>query len=250
MSTTTATTTATIAAPAPAAVSPPTPALAPSPPPLTPARIVLGHPTLVAATALIALALAGLAAYDGGRVLLTIDEPVQRWVEGARSGGLDVLFRGASRLGSNVVIFSLAAVLAALTWRRCRFLAVAILAAAALRPGMEYVVKALIDRPRPAIDQLVTGNGPSHPSGHVLASIALYGLLPAVVYVLSGSRRAWAWTVGAVMVGVPFIAASRVYLGVHWFFDVLAGFLVGTLYLLAVELVFRRVHPDVGCEHA
>jgi undecaprenyl-diphosphatase len=217
--------------------------------PLTPARVVLGHPVLIGLSIVLIAVLAGLATYHDGSVLLNVDEPIQRWVQDRRSSGLDTVFRLSSRLGSNVVIFSLAALLAALTWRRCRFLSMAIIAAAALRPGMEYVVKALIDRPRPDIGRLVPGNGPSHPSGHVLASIALYGLVPAVVLLFTGSRRAWAWTVGVVMVGVPFIAASRVYLGVHWFFDVGAGFLIGTLYLLAVEYLFRRYHPDGGCDH-
>jgi undecaprenyl-diphosphatase len=218
--------------------------------PLTPARVVLGHPVLVVASIVVTLVLAGLAAYHDGSVLLEVDEPIQRWVQDRRSEGLDTVFRLSSRMGSNVVIFSLAAILGALTWRRCRFVAVAILAAAALRPGMEYVVKALIGRPRPDIGRLIPGNGPSHPSGHVFASIALYGLVPAVVLVFTGSRRAWAWTVGVVIATVPFIAASRVYLGVHWFFDVVAGFLVGTLYLLAVEYLFRHYHPTDICDHS
>ena len=219
------------------------------PQPLTPARVVLAHPAIIGATVVAVVVLGGLAAYHDGSVLLPVDEPVQRWVQDRRSGGLDTVFRLFSRMGSNVVIFSLAALLAALTWKRCRFVALAILAAAALRPGMEYVVKALIDRPRPDIGRLVPGTGPSHPSGHVLASIALYGMVPAVVLVFTGSRRAWAWTVGVVIAVVPFIAASRVYLGVHWFFDVTAGFLLGTLYLLAVEYLFRRYHPDDLCGH-
>ena len=222
----------------------------PAPTPLTVAGVVLGHPVLIALSLAAALVLAGLASYHDGSILLNVDEPVQRWVQDRRSSGLDTVFRIASRMGSNVVIFSLAAVLAALTWKRCRFLAMAIIAAVALRPGMEYVVKALIARPRPDIDRLVPGNGPSHPSGHVLASVALYGLLPAVVAVFTGSRRAWAWTVGLVLAGVPFIAASRVYLGVHWFFDVVGGFLVGTLYLLVVEYLYHRVHPEGGCAHS
>jgi undecaprenyl-diphosphatase len=218
--------------------------------PLTPARVVLGHPVLIVTSIVVTLVLAGLAAYHDGSVLLEVDEPIQRWVQDRRSEDLDTLFRLSSRMGSNVVIFSLAALLAAVTWKRCRFLAMAIIAAAALRPGMEFVVKALIDRPRPDIDRLVPGDGPSHPSGHVLASIALYGLLPAVVAVFTDSRRAWVWTVGLVMAGVPFIAASRVYLGVHWFFDVVGGFLVGTLYLLAVEYLFHRLHPDGSCSNS
>ena len=79
---------------------------------------MLGHPVAVVLAAVAALTLAGLAAYHDGSLLLPLDEPIQRWVQDQRSPGLDTLFRGASRMGSNVVIFSLAAVLAAVTWRR------------------------------------------------------------------------------------------------------------------------------------
>lgn len=236
----------------PATRRPPTGAVPPPQSPsarLTPAGIVLGHPRLVLAAAVAAVVLAGLAAFDGGSILLTVDEPIQRWVQDRRADGLDTLFRSASRLGSNVVVFSVAAALAAVTWRRCRLLALAIIGAALLRPLMEFVVKAAIDRPRPDSDRLVPGTGASHPSGHVLASIALYGLVPAVVAVFAGRGRWWRLSVVVVMVGVPLIAASRVYLGVHWFLDIVGGFLIGTLYLLAVEELWVSRHAETCCGH-
>jgi len=215
--------------------------------PLTPARVLLVDEILVVVVAGLAVVLAALAAYDGGRVLLTWDEPIQRFVEANRGPTLDTVFKQASRLGSNIVIFPAAAVMAALSWRRCRPLAMFVLAAAALRPLMEFLIKELVDRDRPDIVRMVDGTGPSHPSGHVLASLAVWGLLPAVVAIATGSRRWWRVSLVAVMVLIPFIAASRVYLGVHWATDVFAGLLIGSLYLLVVEVVFLRWHPDGGC---
>ena len=51
-------------------------------------------------------------------------------------------------------------------------------AAVLLNPLFEVGFKELVDRVRPSLDQLVSGNGPSFPSGHVLASVGFYGLLP------------------------------------------------------------------------
>ena len=211
--------------------------------------MVLGHPRVILAALVLAAVLAALAAYNDGSILLTWDEPIQRWVESNRSAGLETLFRGASRLGSNVVIFSVAAVLAGLTWRRCRFLALAILIAALSRPAIEYVVKALIDRPRPDLDPLLPGTGPSHPSGHVLASAALWGLVPAAIALYTG--RAWIWRTAevVVMAMIVLVAASRVYLGVHWLSDVVAGIVLGALYLLVIERAFLRMHPEGCCAH-
>jgi undecaprenyl-diphosphatase len=215
--------------------------------PLTPAKVLLVDEILVVVVAAMAVVLAFLAAYDGGSVLLTWDEPIQRFVEDNRGPSLDELFRQVSRLGSNIVIFPVAAVMAALSWRRCRPLALFVVASALLRPPMEFIFKELVDRDRPDIVRMVDGTGPSHPSGHVLASLAVWGLLPAVVAIVTGSRRWWRVSVAAVMVLIPFIAASRVYLGVHWATDVFQGLLIGSLYLLVVEVVFLRWHPDGGC---
>src|SRR3546814_4403162 len=65
-----------------------------------------------------------------------------------------------------------------LVWHECRPLAWTLLAATAARPLLEWTLKELVDRPRPNIDRLVAGNGPSFPSGHVMAAIAIWGLLP------------------------------------------------------------------------
>jgi undecaprenyl-diphosphatase len=215
--------------------------------PLALGAVVLVDVIVVAVAGAVAVALGLLAAYDGGSVLLTWDEPIQRFVEAARTGWLDRLFLTVSRLGSNIVVFPVAIGLATLAWRRCRPLALFVVISAFLRPGMEFLLKELIDRPRPDMEQMVNGTGPSHPSGHVLASLAVWGLLPAVIAVVTGRRSWWRVSVVAVMLVIPLIAASRVYLGVHWTSDVFGGLLIGLIYLLSVEVIFLRSHPEGGC---
>ncbi len=193
------------------------------------------------------LGLAILAAVDGGSVLLTWDEPIQRWVEAHRNATLDVVFRGFSRIGSNIVVFAVAAVLFVFLIRRCRPLAFALAVAVLARPVFELVIKELVDRPRPELDPLINGVGPSHPSGHVLAAVALWGLIPPIVAVLTDDRRWWWLSVGTAGVLIVGIALSRVYLGVHWFSDILQGVLLGALYLVAVEAVFERDHRRRDC---
>src|SRR3546814_20617547 len=70
---------------------------------------------------------------------------------------------------------SVAGLLLLLVWHECRPLAWTLLAATAARPLLEWTLKELVDRPRPNIDRLVAGNGPSFPSGHVMAAIAIRG---------------------------------------------------------------------------
>ena len=144
-------------------------------------------------------------------------------------------------------VLALGTVAAAFTWRRCRAVGVALLVATFSRPLLEAGIKLLISRDRPDFDRLVTGTGYSFPSGHVMAAVALWGLMPLVVSLYT--RRRWLWWLSVAVSGVLIlgIAASRVYLGVHWFSDVTAGLIVGTFFLLGVETMLARQHARYPC---
>ena len=218
-----------------------------SEPPLTPRIVLLRHPATIWIIAGLALVLAAAAAIDHGSVLLTWDEPIQRWVESHRTAGLDTMFRSFSKMGSTYVIFGASAVLVALAATRCRTFALALAVAVLARPLFEFTVKELVGRDRPDLTRLVAGNGPSHPSGHVLAAVALWGLLPPLVALIT--RRRWIWwisvTVSATL--ILGISASRVYLGVHWFSDIVQGLLLGSLYLVVIETLYVRHHRGRTC---
>ena len=123
-----------------------------------------------------------------------------------------------------------------------------LLALAALaRPLLEFVLKDAVGRARPSMSQLVVGTGPSFPSGHPLAAIALYGLVPLVIGLFTRNRTLWWASVTLSGVLIALIGASRVYLGVHWFSDVVGSVLLGSFFLLAVEAVHRSLRHDHAC---
>jgi len=104
-------------------------------------------------------------------------------------------------------------------------------------------IKYLVDRSRPCVDVsfgartlpgygCVTEPDPSLPSGHASRAFALAGLV--------GLRFRWR-AGGAAMAFAALVGLSRVYLGLHWPSDVLAGAFVGIGMALLVELVSRRV---------
>jgi undecaprenyl-diphosphatase len=134
-----------------------------------------------------------------------------------------------------------------LAWRRCRMVAALVVVATLARPLMEFTLKESIGRERPSLDRLVNGEGHSFPSGHVLAAAALWAMVPVVLSLYTRSRLVfWTAAVGAVL-AVGAIGMSRVYLGVHWTSDVIAGALAAALLLTALDVGFRRLHERRCC---
>jgi undecaprenyl-diphosphatase len=215
-------------------------------PPLTPSRFYRERPRTLFFLGGLFVVVAIVAAL-GSRVLLTWDEPVQRLVEGARTPALDTFFLSVSRLGSTVTVLGLGALAAAVTWHRCRAVAVAIVFATLARPALEFTLKELVGRDRPDLQRMVDGTGYSFPSGHVMATIALWGLLPLVVGLFTRSRAVWWGAAGVAGAIIVLVAASRVYLGVHWLTDVTAGLVVGSFFLIGVEAVLAGTHRRTGC---
>lgn len=115
--------------------------------------------------------------------------------------------------------------------------------------GLGSLLKALIDRPRPpaSLALITEPVSASFPSGHALAGVLLFGTL-ALMLAAAGHTRPWvrAWGAVAIFALTLAIGLSRVYLGVHYFSDVLASWLLGTAMLAtwaAAVLVWGRTHP-------
>lgn len=216
-------------------------------PPLTPASVLGRRPLLVVALAGLFVMLAIAAWLNDGWLLLRWDEPIQRMVESARTESATAIVKRISFLGSTVTVLSLGTVLALASWRRCRAVGIVVLLAMLSRPLLEFTLKVVVGRDRPDLDRLVDGTGPSFPSGHVMAAVALWGLLPLVVTLYTRNRHIWWGSVIGSATLILAIGASRTYLGVHWFSDVVGGLIVGAFFLLGVEWALTRQHRRYPC---
>ncbi|WP_207857978.1 phosphatase PAP2 family protein [Lucifera butyrica] len=99
---------------------------------------------------------------------------------------------------------------------------------------LNFVLKNLFERTRPDAFHLVTAAGYSFPSGHAMVSLCFYGML---AFLLARNAQTWPWRyfVGVItMLLVVAIGISRIYLGVHYPSDVVAGYSAGTMWLLFV----------------
>lgn len=104
-----------------------------------------------------------------------------------------------------------------------------------------YGLKLLFGRSRPANPVYEAAQGFSFPSGHAMSALTFYGLIIYLVwhYVDNGLLR-WVLTIGLSLLIIA-IAASRVYLRVHFASDVLAGMAVGVIWLVISLLVMNRI---------
>ncbi len=200
------------------------------------------HAWLVGA-ALGFIVLASLVA-AGFRPLIAGDEVVARWISRTRPSWTETAFEYVSFAGSRWVIGPLLAVM--VLWvvrsRRCRWIPGVLALAFLLNPLTEGFLKTLIDRPRPVAFQVRQHGSASFPSGHVLAAVAFYGVLAALVWKSTASRKARLASTGAAGTVIALVMASRIYLGAHWLSDVFGGLIVGSLYTGMVVMWFGDHH--------
>ena len=170
------------------------------------------------------------------------DRRILHLVETLRTPELDQIMYALTYLGSVRTILALAAVVAIVALLAGRYTDVVLLILALVASELFVLAtKTLVARPRPPLeDARIVQTGFSFPSGHAALAAAFYGTL---AYLLI---RALRWDALKVVVGsvaallVVAIGISRIYLGVHYPTDVLAGWTLGVFWL-AVIVVTEHV---------
>lgn len=173
------------------------------------------------------------------REILPFDRPVMMWLHGVASPWVTTVMEVVTALGGLVVVPVVAAGAAvALWWRRSRRNALLLAAAVVGSTLLNTALKAVFRRARPDFWQhLVTENSYSFPSGHAMATMALAAALAVMAW-----RTRWRWAV--MVTGVVYVVAvgvSRMYLGVHYPSDILAGWSVSVLWVVTVVVVLGHV---------
>ena len=116
-----------------------------------------------------------------------------------------------------------------------------------LGPLLSWILKTLVARPRPQ-EYLVSGyslpNDFGFPSGHAVFYVVFLGLVAFYAIALTGLPSALRKILSVTSIAlVLLVGLSRIYLGVHWPTDVLAGYLLGLFILeLLIIAYFRFVH--------
>jgi undecaprenyl-diphosphatase len=117
-----------------------------------------------------------------------------------------------------------------------------VLATSAGGIGLGGLLKLIYARPRPdLVPHLVAVSSSSFPSGHATDSAIVYLTLAALLARTVPERPQRLWIIGAAILLTLLIGVSRVYLGVHWPSDVVAGWMIGAAWALACSLAHSRI---------
>lgn len=162
------------------------------------------------------------------------------WVEGSL---LDVTALGGPTVISLVVLAIVGFLVLQARYRS----AVAILLTAASGEILNAALKSMFMRPRPDIvPHLRVVAETSFPSGHAMQSAIIYLTLGAMLMRLSDRRLTKIYCCTVAMLATFLVGLSRVYLGVHYPTDVLAGWIVGLLWASVCWLVAQHYEVRAG----
>ncbi|WP_156094755.1 phosphatase PAP2 family protein [Nocardia lijiangensis] len=213
-----------------------------------PRRTVLTAPPLVALGVVLATFIAVLTSNVlASSGLATMDPEVSGWAIENRNGVLTPAARMVSNCGDTLSMTILAVIVCAGLLHVRDRLHAGLVAVTALGSGLIVVIaKRLVGRERPPVaDRLAVEHSLSYPSGHSTGTFVVVGI---VAIVLIPKLRQPVARAGAALLAVLFVATvgvSRVYLGVHWPTDVLAGWAIGALWILLCLVVFHYLSPRV-----
>jgi len=165
----------------------------------------------------------------------TLDLDVAAWLHAHATPAMTSLMFILSDLGAPVSVIAITLLTAAvLATRRRWYRLVFLLLATVGGEVVNFLMKKAVHRQRPFFeDPIVTLTSFSFPSGHAMGSTVLYGALAAIMI---WPMRQFRWriaTVCAAALLVALICFSRIYLGVHYLSDVVAGCLAGLVWLVS-----------------
>jgi undecaprenyl-diphosphatase len=156
------------------------------------------------------------------------DSPVLGWLVGHRTSGWTAALEAvSSTAAAGSVVLLTAGTALAISVRRRSWRPVATVGLAGVGAGaLAEVLKAVVARPRPATTAMlgVPETGWGFPSAHTLVTSALAAAVALVVWRTTTRRAARALAVLAAGTIALAMGASRLYLGDHWFTDVLASY--------------------------
>lgn len=168
------------------------------------------------------------------------DDPIREWVYSIRNPALTEVLKVITYMGNWQTITLLCIVLLLFRKTRLRY-GVPVSAGAIFVTIFNRIIKLIFKRPRPEESlHLIEEGGYSFTSGHSITSMVVFGLLIYLVRKYVRNRKAANILTAALAVPWIFIGLSRIYMGVHFPSDVLAGWALGAAVLVGVIVIVEK----------
>jgi undecaprenyl-diphosphatase len=212
--------------------------------------LLLGLALLVGA----ALSFAGLAELVEEGATQRADEAILLWMDSHAHPWLDAFALEVTALAGVAVVWLVLLLASLFLWQSRHRYSVLLLWVSYLGASLiNFTVKAMYERPRPQLFEWRTpmAGHSSFPSGHSTTAVAVFAMLAYLIVRLEPTRSLRRLTLALAGVVIVLIGASRLYLGVHYPSDVVAGFALGlawaTFCALGIEAIryFRSRSPGV-----
>ena len=168
------------------------------------------------------------------------DDPIREWVYSIRNPALTEVLKVITYMGNWQTITLLCIVLLLFRKTRLRY-GVPVSAGAIFVTIFNRIIKLIFKRPRPEESlHLIEEGGYSFTSGHSITSMVVFGLLIYLVRKYVKNRKAANILTAALAVPWIFIGLSRIYMGVHFPSDVLAGWALGAAVLVGIIVIVEK----------
>jgi undecaprenyl-diphosphatase len=200
---------------------------------------------LFAIAAVASLAFVVIAAYVRTGAIDHLDVAVELAIHRLDSRLGDVVMKTATLIGSNAVLLPVVAGVTLLALhRRNRGVAIVLVIDTIVVIAANLLLKVMFSRERPTLfEKIALPTGYSFPSGHSMSPLGIYGVVAAALIALYPRARRPVIVAAALLITT--IGFSRIYLGVHWPFDVVGGLLGGVPPLVvSAHLIHRRCAHD------
>ncbi|MBB4832970.1 undecaprenyl-diphosphatase [Staphylococcus hominis] len=183
-----------------------------------------------------------IAFFHESRLGKWIDNEVYEFIYASESFITTSILLGATKIGEVWAMVSLSLMLVAyLMLKRYKIEALFVVITMSLSGILNPLLKNIFDRERPTLLRLIDISGFSFPSGHAMGSTSFFG---SAMYI---ARRSASGSTKGVIIGlcaalILLISISRVYLGVHYPTDIIAGIIGGAFCIVLSTLVLKGLH--------
>jgi membrane-associated phospholipid phosphatase len=201
--------------------------------------LISGYVVLAAVSVLAGLLVTDVVLDVSG--IQSADERFPHWLEGERSDGwTDASWVGTELAGGYLIPVALGLVGLVMAIQRKWRIAAYVLFAVAVESATYRMTALFVERRRPEVERLESlPVDASYPSGHTAASIALYSGL-ALLLTSRFALGRWRVLIWAIAIAIPpIVALSRIYRGMHYPIDALAGVPIGIAAIVVVVFACR-----------